>query len=85
MDNVLVEYEQRGPVSVLAMVYRPYNLLGPKLMDAMVVAFSAAGGRWQPGDRAAQWAAAFLRRRRCLAVRRTGGARRPESVRNQRR
>ena len=43
MDDVLVEHEQRGPVSVLTMVYRPYNLLGPKLMGALVVAFSAAG------------------------------------------
>jgi enoyl-CoA hydratase/carnithine racemase len=42
MDNELVEHEQRGPVSVLTMVYRPYNLLGPKLMGALVAAFSEA-------------------------------------------
>jgi enoyl-CoA hydratase/carnithine racemase len=42
MDDVLVEYGQRGPVSVLTMVYRPYNLLGPKLMGALAAAFSAA-------------------------------------------
>lgn len=42
MDDALVEYEQRGPVSVLTMVYRPYNLLGPKLMGALVGAFSTA-------------------------------------------
>jgi hypothetical protein len=27
MDDILVEREERGPVSVLTMVYRPYNLL----------------------------------------------------------
>jgi enoyl-CoA hydratase/carnithine racemase len=42
MDDALVEHEQRGPVSVLTMVYRPYNLLGPKLMGALVAAFSTA-------------------------------------------
>lgn len=42
MDNELVEHEQRGPVSVLTMVYRPYNLLGPKLMGALAAAFSTA-------------------------------------------
>jgi enoyl-CoA hydratase/carnithine racemase len=42
MDDVLVEHEQRGPVSILTMVYRPYNLLGPKLMGALAAAFTAA-------------------------------------------
>jgi enoyl-CoA hydratase/carnithine racemase len=42
MDDVLVEREQRGPVSVLTMVYRPYNLLGPKLMGALAAELSAA-------------------------------------------
>jgi len=42
MDDVLVEHERRGPVSVLTMVYRPYNLLGPKLMGALAAAFAAA-------------------------------------------
>jgi enoyl-CoA hydratase/carnithine racemase len=42
MDDVLVEREQRGSVSVLTMVYRPYNLLGPKLMGALAAEMSAA-------------------------------------------
>jgi enoyl-CoA hydratase/carnithine racemase len=32
----LVTREQRGNISILTMVYRPYNLLGPKLMNALV-------------------------------------------------
>lgn len=42
MDDALVEHEQTGMLSVLTMVYRPYNLLGPKLMGALAAAFSAA-------------------------------------------
>jgi enoyl-CoA hydratase/carnithine racemase len=42
MDEVLIEHEQRGPISVFTMVYRPYNLLGPKLMGALVREFAAA-------------------------------------------
>jgi enoyl-CoA hydratase/carnithine racemase len=42
MEDALVEHEQRGPVSVLTMVYRPYNLLGPKLMGALAAELSAA-------------------------------------------
>jgi enoyl-CoA hydratase/carnithine racemase len=42
MDDVLVEREERGPVSLLTMVYRPYNLLGPVLMGALAEAFAAA-------------------------------------------
>jgi len=35
-EDVLVTREERGNISVLTMVYRPYNLLGPKLMNALV-------------------------------------------------
>src|ERR1700758_2147480 len=35
-EDVLVAREERGNISVLTMVYRPYNLLGPKLMNAIV-------------------------------------------------
>jgi enoyl-CoA hydratase/carnithine racemase len=49
MDDLLVEHERRGLVSVLTMVYRPYNLLGPKLMGALAAEFSAA---MQAGSRA---------------------------------
>ena len=35
-EEVLVTRDQAGNVSVLTMVYRPYNLLGPKLMNALV-------------------------------------------------
>lgn len=48
MDEVLVEHEERGPVAVLTMVYRPYNLLGPKLIGAVAAqlqAAAAAGSR----------------------------------------
>lgn len=36
MSEELVTREQRGNISILTMVYRPYNLLGPKLMNALV-------------------------------------------------
>jgi enoyl-CoA hydratase/carnithine racemase len=42
MDEILVEHERRDLVSVLTMVYRPYNLLGPKLMGALASEFRAA-------------------------------------------
>jgi enoyl-CoA hydratase/carnithine racemase len=42
MDEVLVEREENGPVSVLTMVYRPHNLLGPKLTGALAAAFREA-------------------------------------------
>jgi enoyl-CoA hydratase/carnithine racemase len=48
VDDILVEREERGPVSVLTMVYRPYNLLGPKLMEAIAAELAgaqAAGSR----------------------------------------
>ena len=35
-EDALVAREQRGNISVLTMVYRPYNLLGPKLINAIV-------------------------------------------------
>jgi enoyl-CoA hydratase/carnithine racemase len=35
-EDALVTREQRGNISVLTMVYRPYNLLGPKLINAIV-------------------------------------------------
>src|SRR5258706_6970257 len=35
-EDALVVREQRGNSSVLTMVYRPYNLLGPKLINAIV-------------------------------------------------
>lgn len=35
-EEALVTREQRGNISVITMVYRPYNLLGPKLMNALV-------------------------------------------------
>jgi enoyl-CoA hydratase/carnithine racemase len=38
----LVQREQRGNLAVLTMVYRPYNLLGPKLMNALVAAIEEA-------------------------------------------
>ena len=34
-DTPLVSREQRGPISILTMAYRPYNLLGPKLIGAI--------------------------------------------------
>jgi len=37
-EDVLVKREQRGNVSVLTMCYRPYNLLGPILINAIVEA-----------------------------------------------
>ena len=42
MESDLVEREERGPVSLLTMVYGPYNLLGPKLMGALAAQLSAA-------------------------------------------
>src|SRR5260221_10820412 len=34
-EEALVTREQRGPVAILTMVYRPHNLLGPKLIGAI--------------------------------------------------
>ena len=41
-EDALVTREQRGNISVLTMVYRPYNLLGPKLINAIVEQIEAA-------------------------------------------
>jgi enoyl-CoA hydratase/carnithine racemase len=41
-EDSLIIREQRGTVSVLTMQYRPYNLLGPKLINAMVENVEAA-------------------------------------------
>src|SRR5258706_12903672 len=41
-EDALVVREQRGNISVLTMVYRPYNLLGPKLINAIVEQIEAA-------------------------------------------
>jgi enoyl-CoA hydratase/carnithine racemase len=35
-DETLINRNERGNVSVLTMVYRPYNLIGPKLMNSLV-------------------------------------------------
>jgi hypothetical protein len=35
VDEILVEREDRGLLTALTMVYRPYNLLGPKSMEAL--------------------------------------------------
>src|ERR1700676_1294075 len=43
MSEQLVVREERGNISVLTMQYRPYNLLGPKLMNATVEQAEAAG------------------------------------------
>jgi enoyl-CoA hydratase/carnithine racemase len=47
-EDTLITREERGNVSVLTMQYRPYNLLGPKLINAIVENVEAAqkaGGR----------------------------------------
>src|SRR6201996_6883298 len=41
-EDVLVSREQQGNVAVLTMLYRPYNLLGPKLINAIVNEVEAA-------------------------------------------
>lgn len=41
-ENVLVTRAHRGNIAVLTMVYRPYNLLGPKLINAIVSEIEAA-------------------------------------------
>src|SRR5260370_12894978 len=41
-EDALITREQRGNISVLTMVYRPYNLLGPKLINAIVENIEAA-------------------------------------------
>jgi enoyl-CoA hydratase/carnithine racemase len=41
-EETLVTREDRGNLTVLTMVYRPYNLLGPKLINALVEQIEAA-------------------------------------------
>jgi enoyl-CoA hydratase/carnithine racemase len=41
-EEALVQREHRGNVAVLTMVYRPYNLLGPRLINALVAEIEAA-------------------------------------------
>ena len=36
MEEAPVAREEKGPVSVLTMQYRPYNLLGPTLLEVGV-------------------------------------------------
>src|SRR5262252_3364548 len=49
MEEAAVVREEKGPVSVLTMQYRPYNLLGPTLLGA--IADEIAGAR-DAGSRA---------------------------------
>ena len=42
MEEAPVVREEKGPVSVLTMQYRPYNLLGPTLLPAIADAIGAA-------------------------------------------
>jgi enoyl-CoA hydratase/carnithine racemase len=41
-EDALIARERRGNISVLTMIYRPYNLLGPKLINAIVEQVEAA-------------------------------------------
>jgi enoyl-CoA hydratase/carnithine racemase len=41
-EDALVTREERGNISVLTMMYRPYNLLGPRLMNVLVEQVEAA-------------------------------------------
>jgi enoyl-CoA hydratase/carnithine racemase len=49
MEDVVVRREERGSIAVLTMEYRPYNLLGPKLIGAIAAEVAAAQ---QTGSRA---------------------------------
>jgi enoyl-CoA hydratase/carnithine racemase len=42
MEEPVVKREERGPVSVLTMQYRPHNLLGPTLLGAITAEIEAA-------------------------------------------
>src|SRR5271155_5674847 len=42
MEEAAVVREEKGPVSVLTMQYRPYNLLGPTLLGAIADGIAAA-------------------------------------------
>ena len=74
-EDALVTREQRGNISVLTMVYRPYNLLGPKLINAIVEQVGGSAKGRQPRDRHPQRTAAFLRRRRSGYLRQACGGR----------
>ena len=50
-EDALVTREQRGNISVLTMVYRPYNLLGPKLINAIVEQVGGSAKGRQPRHR----------------------------------
>lgn len=41
-EDALIAREERGTISILTMQYRPYNLLGPKLINAIVENIEAA-------------------------------------------
>jgi enoyl-CoA hydratase/carnithine racemase len=41
-EESLITRDQRGTIAVLTMQYRPYNLLGPKLINAIVEGIEAA-------------------------------------------
>ena len=42
MEEAAVVREEKGPVSVLTLQYRPYNLLGPTLIGAIADEIAAA-------------------------------------------
>lgn len=42
MEDAPVAREEKGPVSVLTMQYRPHNLLGPTLLGAITDEIAAA-------------------------------------------
>jgi enoyl-CoA hydratase/carnithine racemase len=42
MEEAPVVREEKGPVSVLTMQYRPYNLLGPTLLGAIADGIATA-------------------------------------------
>lgn len=44
-DEAIIRTEVDGPVTILTMVYRPYNLVGPALSSALIGEFNAAKSR----------------------------------------
>lgn len=50
-DEALITREQRGSVAVLTMAYKPYNLIRPALMNALVTELRSAH---KPVDRDTQ-------------------------------
>ena len=73
-EDALVAREQRGNISVLTMVYRPYNLLGPKLINAIVEQIEEARDAGSRAIVLAQRPAAFFGRRRSRYFRQARGA-----------